>query len=250
MRTLITFELKSFLSNRMAIFWTMIYPVAMLSLLIFLFDPGIPVSSFIESYRFQTTIGLVSLTIASTALFGMAQAMSEMRSNRALIPYLHAPMSIFSVVSSILLSRIVVIFVFSACFIVVAFIILNIQISVHPIIILQTSVSVLVTSLFCFALALPLVLMSKNVTTVIAIANIMNVYAIMSSGVFIPLRALPESSAAFITTSPFHYLNIGMQTAFVPASGIGFWLIHAGLAVLGIAIVYASSNRRILVPAL
>lgn len=254
MFSLILFELKSYLSNRMAMFWTVAYPIAMLAFLVVIFDPGIPVASFTESYRFQTTIGLVSLTIASTALFGMGQAMSDMRTHRALIPYLFVPLSLFSVVSAILISRIIVIFGFSVVFIVCSFAVLGIAvlgINVHPDpkVMLQVCVAILVTSLFCFALVLPLIAASKNATTIISLANVFNIYALMSSGVFIPLSAMPEWSTKFITTSPFYHLNAGLQSAFVPTTSAKFWMIHISLAAIGVAIVYFSSHRRVMVPA-
>ncbi len=248
MYALILFELKSYLSNRMAMFWTLAYPVAMLVFLAMVFDPGVPVASFTESYSFRTTVGLVSLTIASTALFGMGQAMGDMRAHRALIPYLFLPQSVFSVVGAILLSRIVVISGFSVVFVLGSFAVLGIEVRANPQVVLQVCVAILVTSLFCFALVLPLVALSKNATTIISLANVLNIYALLSSGVFIPLSAMPEWSVVFITTSPFHHLNAGLQAAFVPADGAGFWLTHAGLAGLGLAIAYVSSRRRIMVP--
>ena len=95
------FELKSYLSNKMALFWTVGYPVAMLALLIAAFDPGIATDDPTESYRFRTTVGLVTLTIVSTALFGMGQAISEMRTQKAMIPYMFLPVTTFSVIMSV-----------------------------------------------------------------------------------------------------------------------------------------------------
>ena len=249
MLALIAFELKSYLSNRMAMFWTVAYPIVMLAFLVIIFDPGTPVATFTESYSFQTTVGLVSLAIASTALFGMGQAMSDMRKHRVLVPYLFVPQSVFSVVTAILLSRIIVIFGFSVVFIIGSFATLGVDAVVHPQVILQVTASILVASLFCFALVLPLIAVSKNATTIISLANVVNIYALLSSGVFIPLAVMPDWSVGFITTSPFYHLNAGLQAAFVPTTGLEFWLIHFGLAVLGLAIAYVSSNRRIMVPA-
>lgn len=249
MRALIAFELKSYLSNRMAMFWTVAYPIAMLAFLVIVFDPNLPVADFTDSYRFQTTVGLVSLTIASTALFGMGQAMSDMRTHRALIPYMFLPSSIFGVMWAILVSRIIVIFGFSMLFLVGAFVLLDIAVPLHPVLIVQVMTSVLVTSLFCFAIVLPLVALSKNATTIISLANILNIYALISSGVFVPIQALPEWAVGFITTSPFYYLNIGLQNAFVLGQGLEFWATHAALALIGLAVAHVSSHRRMMVPA-
>ena len=249
MCALIIFELKSYLSNRMAMFWTVAYPIAMLAFLVMVFDTNASVSDFTESYRFQTTVGLVSLTIASTALFGMGQAMSDMRTHRALIPYMYLPSSIFGVVWAILASRIIVTFGFSFIFIVGAFAILDIEAPFQTAMAVQVVVSILVTSLFCFAIVLPLVALSKNATTIIALANILNIYALISSGVFVPVQVLPSWAVGFVTTSPFYYLNTGLQKAFIAGQGVDFWGVQALLALVGFGVVYASSSRRIMVPA-
>jgi ABC-2 type transport system permease protein len=233
----------------MAMFWTVAYPIAMLAFLVMVFDTNTAVSDFTESYRFQTTVGLVSLTIASTALFGMGQAISDMRTHRALIPYMFLPNSIFGVMWAILASRIIVIFCFSIIFIVGSFAILGIGAPLLPIILVQVVVAILVTSLFCFAIVLPLVALSKNATTIIALANILNIYALISSSVFVPVQVLPEWAVGFVTTSPFYYLNTGLQKAFSVGHGLEFWGVQALLALIGCGVAYVSSTRRIMVPA-
>ena len=248
MYALINFELKSYLSNRMAMFWTVVYPVVMLAFLVMVFDTKEPVSAFTESYRFQTTVGLISLTIASTALFGMGQAISDMRTHRALVPYMFLPNSIFGVMWAILTSRIIITFGFSLIFIVSAFAILEIKVPFQAVMAMQVVVSILVTSLFCFAIVLPLVALSKNAATIIALANILNIYALISSGVFVPVQVLPKWAVGFVTTSPFYYLNTGLQKAFVAGQSVDFWGVQVLLALLGLGVAYASSSRRIMVP--
>ncbi len=117
-----------------------------------------------------------------------------------------------------------------------------------PITIVQVVVSILVTSLFCFAIVLPLVGLSKNATTIIALANILNIYALISSGVFVPVQVLPDWAMGFITTSPFYYLNTGLQKAFVAGQGVEFWGTQVLLALIGCGVAYTSSTRRIMVP--
>lgn len=249
MRAIVAFELKSCLSNRMALFWTVAYPVAMLAFLVMVFDTGVPAADFTESYRFQTTVGLVSLTIASTALFGMGQALSEMRTHRALIPYLFLPATIFGVMWAILSSRIIVTFGFSLLFITGAFMVLGVRVPLHPLTVVQVVVSILAASLFCFAIMLPLVALSRNATTIIALANVLNIYALLSSGVFVPVRVLPDWAVGFVATSPFFWLNTGLQKAFVAGQGVEFWGTQAVLALVGLGVAWASSSRRIMVPA-
>ncbi len=249
MYAVLVFELKSYLSNRMALFWTVAYPIAMLIFLVMVFDPRTPIEVFYDSYKFKTTVGLVSLTIVSTALFGMGQAMSDMRTHRALVPYMFLPQSTFRIVFSILLSRIIVIFGFSVIFLIGAFVIMGLNVSISPIVGLQIAVSILVTSLFSFALVLPMIAVSKNATTIISLANILNIYALMTSGVFVPLAVMPTWSHVIVTSSPFYYLNVGLQNAFQSVDLMWFWGLHLAMAMAGIAITYLVSTRKMMVPA-
>lgn len=243
------FELKSYLSNKMALFWTVGYPVAMLALLIAAFDPGIATDDPTESYRFRTTVGLVTLTIVSTALFGMGQAISEMRTQKAMIPYMFLPVTTSSVISAILLSRIVVILGFSLLFFVGAFWMLDVQLDVTAALVARVTAAVFAASFFSFAVVLPLLLVSKNATTVIALANVVNIYAVMSAGVFIPIEVMPDWSRLFITTSPFYTLNLGVRQAF-DASPPAYLLVGTvGLVLVSALIVYLSSRRKLMVPA-
>lgn len=230
-------------------FWIVAYPVAMLAFLVMVFDPNIPVTDFTESYRFRTVIGLVSLTIVSVAAFGMGQAMSDMRSQRVLISYMFLPSSIFGSICAILISRVIVIFGFSLVFILGAFFILDITVPFQVMTAVRVIVSILVASTFCFAIVLPLVAFSKNATTIIALANILNIYALLSSDVFIPLRVLPEWAVSFVTTSPFYYLNTSLQNSFVAGQGLEYWGIQVLLASIGLGVAYTFSTHRIMVPA-
>ena len=221
----------------------------LLALLIAAFDPGIATDDPTESYRFRTTVGLVTLTIVSTALFGMGQAISEMRTQKAMIPYMFLPVTTFSVISAILLSRIVVILGFSLLFFVGAFWMLDVQLDVTAALVARVTAAVFAASFFSFAVVLPLLLVSKNATTVIALANVVNIYAVMSAGVFIPLEVMPDWSRLFITTSPFYTLNLGVRQAF-DASPPAYLLVGTvGLVLVSALIVYLSSRRKLMVPA-
>ena len=245
---ILAFETRSYISNKMAIFWTVAYPIAMLSLLISIFDPGLATDDVFASYRFKTTVGLITLTIVSTALFGMGQAMSEMRAQRALIPYLFLPVSASTIIFAILFSRIIIIVGFSAGFFYGAFFILGVDINYTAIIVLQVFLSLLAASLFSFALVLPLLYISRNAATIIALANLVNIYALMSAGVFIPMEALPSWSKIFVISSPFYYLNIGLQASFEQDFGAFVLLTGAAISALGIGIVMILASNKLLVP--
>lgn len=248
MLPVLLFEMKSYLSNRMALFWMAVYPVAMLALLIVLFDPGLVHGDVFASYRFQTIVGLVALTIVSTALFGMGQALGERKVGRAMVPYLFLPTTIFSVVLAILFSRIIAVLLFSVAFLLGSFAVLGIEAGYSPVIALQVLATLSAYSLFSFAVVLPLVLVSSNATTIIALANVVNIYAIMSSGVFIPIAFLTGWSKLFITTSPFYYFNLGLQSSFQNGFGLIEWSVNLSAALFALALLYFTSTRRFLVP--
>ncbi len=248
MKAIFLFELKSYITNRLALFWTVVYPVAMLALLIALFDRGNVSSEFHESYRFKTTVGIVMLTIVSTALFGMGQSMSDMRAKRALVPYILLPTTTVKVVLAILLSRIVAVFLFSLLFFLGAFWWLGVAVPLNVHTVLQVFVSITAASLFSFSLVLPLLAISKNTTTIIALANIVNIYALMSAGVFIPKEVLPSWSEIFVTSSPFSHLNTVLQAAFHQVFGGVMWGLNVLLLGAAAIIIKLASTRKLLVP--
>ncbi len=67
-------EIKSYLTNTSALFWTFIYPILMLLLLIFVFSKNTT-----EIFYLNNIIGLMRLLIISSAVFGLTQAVTSLR---------------------------------------------------------------------------------------------------------------------------------------------------------------------------
>ena len=235
-------ELIIYLSNVSALFWTLAYPILMLVLIIVLFDRGETVHS-IDGLRAKTVIGLMTLTIISTAIFGMAQTFCELRTHNCFIHYYLSGLNLFNITLSIISSRIIIILIYSLTYIYISFNILDISHNFSFLNLVSVLVALISACIFSFSLAIPLAYYCRNSQTMIAIANVLNLYAIMSSDVFIPLDMLPEWSAPFITTSPFYYLNEMMRQATETPERLTVWASALSLIVLGLVIAKMFSRR-------
>lgn len=239
-------ETKSYATNVSALFWTIFYPVMMLVFLIVLFDPGGAQS---EEFRFVSVIGLTMLTLVSTAIFGLALSIGENRAHNALLFYVASPYSLFSVTLSLALSRVAVIIGFSAFFITGAFLALGLEQKLTAGVAIVGLAALAMASMFCFGVALAVARVCKNSQSMLAIANIVNIYALMSSNVFVPVEMLPSWSAGFVTTSPFYHLN-GMLIAAFNGEGLTD-VFGTGVAMLalGLAMMWVTSDRNLYVAA-
>lgn len=69
-----TQQLTSIIATTSVLFWTFIYPILMLLLLIFVFSKNTT-----EIFYFNNIIGLMGLLIISSAIFGLTQAITSLR---------------------------------------------------------------------------------------------------------------------------------------------------------------------------
>ncbi len=237
-------EVKSYLSNMSAVFWTFAYPIMMLVLLIALFDLSSGPHT-IEGYRAKTAVGLIALTLVSTAIFGLGQTLAEMRNRHALLPYFLSPLSLFGVSLSIIMSRVAILAAFSLIYLNVAFVILNVDYNFSLSSFFAMIAVLFASCFFSFSLALGLACTCRNSQTMIAIANILNLYAIMSADVFIPRQILPEWSEVFVTTSPFYYLNQILRMSLESTTDFSTWFAAVGLSVLGLTLIWLFSRRSL-----
>ncbi len=237
-------ETKSFVTNSSALFWTAFYPVMMLVFLVVLFDPGDETSA---DFRFASVIGLTMLTLISTAIFGLAQALGESRAHNGLLFYAAAPMSYFDIAMAIVLSRMAIIIGFSVLFITASLFVLGLSYMLSWMMLLLGIVALGLASMFCFGLALMVARYCQNTQTMLAIANIVNIYALMSSNVFVPLSALPDWSRAFITTSPFFHLNNMLLGTFSGVNLPYVFAIGSTLCLLGLLLVWLASERSLFI---
>ncbi|GAA7074476.1 hypothetical protein VN0416_02630 [Helicobacter pylori] len=72
--SILKLEIKSYFTNTSVLFWTFIYPILMLLLLVFIFSKNTA-----EIFYFNNIIGLMGLLIISSAIFGLTQAIASLR---------------------------------------------------------------------------------------------------------------------------------------------------------------------------
>ncbi|WRE32607.1 ABC transporter substrate-binding protein [Helicobacter pylori] len=109
-------------------------------------------------------------------------------------------------------------------------------------------VSVFSSALFCFCLAIFVARIFQNEQSILGFCNIINLYALMSCNVFVPLEYLPSIGQLFIKTSIFYYLNQLLIKAF---QGIDTILVLATSTffIIGSIILFLlSANRMLLTP--
>ena len=237
-------EATAYLSNVAALFWTFVYPVAMLTLLVVLFDRDGDQHGLAE-YRARTVIGLVALTIVSTAIFGLGQALCDMRARHALTPYYLTPLSLFSLSLCLIAARVAIVLIFGLIYVPVSFRVLGVEHEFGMAGLATLAAVFTAACLFAFSLAILLAFACLSSQTMIALANVLNLYAIMSADVFIPLHVLPQWSAPFVSTSPFYHLNDMLRRAVENPGALDVWSTAALLAVLGLAITAFCSRRRL-----
>ncbi|MFC3848118.1 ABC transporter permease [Helicobacter baculiformis] len=235
-------EFKSYITYRVAIFWTLAYPILMLAFLIGVFE-----HTHAPDFRFASVVGLVMLTLISTAIFGLAQALGSARASKALLFYMATPASYLEITLAIVLSRLAIVLGFSALFILGSFSVLGILPSLSVGNFLLGLLTLGLAGVFCSGVALGVVKYLNNNQNMLAIANVINLYAIMSSNVFIPLQALPSWGQIFITSSPFYHLNNMLIGAF-SGQNLGYVLGVSGVLFgLGALLTYLGAGRALLV---
>lgn len=235
-------EFKSYLTNRTAIFWTLAYPILMLAFLIGIFE-----HTYTPTFRFASVIGLVMLTLISTAIFGLAQALGHLRASQSLSFYMATPASYLEIAWAMVLSRLAVVLGFSALFIVGSFAILGILPLLDVKLFFLGLMALVLAGVFCSGLALVVGRYFDNNQNMLAIANVLNLYVVMSSNVFIPLQSLPSWSQIFITISPFYHLN-NMLIAVFLGQNLGYALgVSSVLFGLGALLSYLGAGRALLV---
>ncbi len=84
--SILKLEIKSYFTNTSALFWTFIYPILMLLLLVFIFSKNTT-----EIFYFNSIIGLMGLLIISSAIFGLTQAIASSRSHNVFLFYALSP---------------------------------------------------------------------------------------------------------------------------------------------------------------
>lgn len=112
--SILKLEIKSYFTNTSALFWTFIYPILMLLLLVFIFSKNTT-----EIFYFNSIIGLMGLLIISSAIFGLTQAIASSRSHNVFLFYALSPATFKQITLALIASRLIVVIAF--IFIVLSF---------------------------------------------------------------------------------------------------------------------------------
>ncbi len=119
--SILKLEIKSYFTNTSALFWTFIYPILMLLLLVFVFSKNTT-----ETFYFNNIIGLMGLLIISSAIFGLTQAITSSRSHNIFLFYMLSPATFKQITLALIASRLIVVILYAFIFIVLSFYALNI----------------------------------------------------------------------------------------------------------------------------
>ncbi len=109
-------------------------------------------------------------------------------------------------------------------------------------------VSVFSSALFCFCLAIFVARIFQNEQSILGFCNTINLYALMSCNVFVPLECLPNIGQLFIKTSIFYYLNQLLIKAFQGIDTILVLATSTFFIIGGIILFLLSANRMLLTP--
>ncbi|WQZ18866.1 ABC transporter permease [Helicobacter pylori] len=242
--SILKLEIKSYLTNTSALFWTFIYPILMLLLLIFVFSKNTT-----EIFYFNNIIGLMGLLIISSAIFGLTQAITSSRSHNIFLFYMLSPATFKQITLALIASRLIVVILYAFIFIVLSFYALNIITILNFKALILGFVSVFSSALFCFCLAIFVARIFQNEQSILGFCNIINLYVLMSCNVFVPLEYLPNIGQLFIKTSIFYYLNQLLIKAFQGIDIIILVLATSTFFIIGGIILFLlSANRMLLTP--
>ncbi|WP_154465703.1 ABC transporter permease [Helicobacter pylori] len=241
--SILKLEIKSYLTNTSALFWTFIYPILMLLLLIFVFSKNTT-----EIFYFNNIIGLMGLLIISSAIFGLTQAITSSRSHNIFLFYMLSPATFKQITLALIASRLIVVILYAFVFICTSFYAFNIIALLNFKTLIFGFISIFSSSLFCFCLAIFVAKIFQNEQSILGFANIINLYAVMSCNVFVSLDYLPSIGQLFIKTSVFYQLNQLLLKSFQGIDPILILITSTLFIVCGITLFLLSANRMLLIP--
>ncbi len=189
----------------------------------------------------------MGLLIISSAIFGLTQAITSSRSHNILLFYMLSPATFKQITLALIASRLIVVILYAFIFIVLSFYVLNITTILNFKALILGFISIFSSSLFCFCLAIFVAKIFQNEQSILGFANIINLYALMSCNVFVPLEYLPNIGQLFIKTSIFYYLNQLLLKSFQGIDPTLILITSTIFIVCGITFFLLSANRMLLI---
>ncbi|MEQ5870011.1 ABC transporter permease [Sagittula sp. NFXS13] len=197
-------ETLSYLSAPAAVFWTFVYPIALFFILNTIFGGGESPSGMGLTYTDYLITGLAVMTILSTALFGFAAVLVDMRAQQNLRILGFMPFGKFGFYIGFVGARMLILAVFLTAFMT------GFGALAPDATTIGAARMVLVLAyLMCGAMALigvSLVLTTfiAKTATAQALANIINIPAIFLSDLFLPAILFPVPLFTIISHGPFY----------------------------------------------
>ncbi len=159
-----------------------------------------------------------------------------------------SPATFKQITLALIASRLIVVIIYAFIFIVLSFYAFNIIALLNFKTLIFGFISIFSSSLFCFCLAIFVAKIFQNEQSILGFANIINLYAVMSCNVFVPLEYLPNIGQLFIKTSIFYYLNQLLIKAFQGIDTILVLATSTFFIIGGIILFLLSANRMLLTP--
>ena len=196
-------EIKSYLRDRTAIFWTFIYPVVMLVVLDYIFNERGARATQSEYSAFLVS-GMAAMTVLTTALFGFAAVLVSLRHEGKLKMYEVIPLHKLSYLLGFALSRLSVMVTCSLVFVVIANIVYSAGMTINPFSILNYLLLTIVGGFLFISVSFILVSFISSPSTATALINIISIPILFLSDLFIPMSMLPDVVQKVTVYSPVY----------------------------------------------
>ncbi|WP_181885666.1 ABC transporter permease [Trinickia dinghuensis] len=234
-------EFVTYFKHPVAAFWTFAYPVCMFFVLgtIFGSNGNAPGSSL--SYNDYLISGLAAVTIISTALFGFAVALVELRARSRLKLFQVMPIEKYTFFLGYTASRVLILALFSLLFVGVFSRVAPHARPVAPGNLLLFSVFMVTGGLVLIGCSILITAVVKRIGTAQALINFINIPLIFLSDTFLPVAILPPWLQRFVHLSPIFVFIEKSRTIYAGTyvlSDVLLWMIvvaAAGLALIGMA---------------
>ncbi|WP_177247900.1 ABC transporter permease [Alteromonas sp. V450] len=246
---LILIELKEYFRNVQAAFWTFLYPMAIVFFLMLAFGGG-TVDGGIGglSYGSYLICGMLAVNIMSMGFFGFGIPFMEARNRGAFKMYHVFPVWKFSYISSFVLSRVLVVVLFSLVFVAANNLIygLGLDLTVHKM--FKLSVVVGFSALAFISMTFLLVSFMSKTATATAVLNIVFYPMMIFSDLFIPEESMMEQLAWINQVSPLSLTAVSFREIVINdvtlASQFNLFMTLAAIAIVCMLISLKSFQYR------
>lgn len=199
-------DAANFLRDRLAVFWTAVYPILMLAVLMLVFGTAKPV----ESARYFVS-GLAALNVISIILFGFTGQLIEMRASGALRMFYVLPMHKATFISGYVLSRVVITLCFTIIFIGAGYAAFGVTVQFDALFLAKLLGCLLIGTAMSVSFGLMLALIINRTTTGSAVINIINIPIMFLSDFFIPMQLMPNFIQESASFSPFYHFVFALR---------------------------------------